>query len=144
MFQKHVSGWHQMRISWQAPQSPPHAPLGTHGMSTAASGCVDSQQLRFVFASWHAWHCHFINYLWLLPGDELFGAAAANLTSFQETQRKHARLKPHANTCVACLFSYGRTMLHPGMVYLTLAFWSLDEIHPHYHLETFVNLAGSL
>ncbi|KAL1270751.1 hypothetical protein QQF64_029767 [Cirrhinus molitorella] len=48
----------------------PLAPLRTHGTLTAASGCVDSQQLRFVYASWDAWHCHFINYLWLLLGAE--------------------------------------------------------------------------
>lgn len=70
VFQKHVSGWHQMRMPWQAPHSPPLAPLRTHGTLTAASGCVDSQQLRFVYASWDAWHCHFINYLWLLLGAE--------------------------------------------------------------------------
>lgn len=70
VFQKHVSGWHQMRMPWQAPRSPPLAPLRTHGTLTAASGCVDSQQLRFVYASWDAWHCHFINYLWLLLGVE--------------------------------------------------------------------------
>ncbi|KAK1891248.1 Cytochrome P450 monooxygenase radP [Dissostichus eleginoides] len=40
--------------------------LGTHGTSAAASGRADSWQLRFVFASWESWHCHFINYLWLL------------------------------------------------------------------------------
>ncbi|KAG1941405.1 hypothetical protein F2P79_016201 [Pimephales promelas] len=28
----------------------------------------DNPQLRFVYASWDAWHCHFINYLWLLLG----------------------------------------------------------------------------
>lgn len=59
-----------MRMPWQAPHSPPLAPLRTHGTLTAASGCVDSQQLRFVYASWDAWHCHFINYLWLLLGAE--------------------------------------------------------------------------
>ncbi|KAJ4947088.1 hypothetical protein JOQ06_009130 [Pogonophryne albipinna] len=50
--------------------------LGTHGTSAAASGRADSWQLRFVFASWESWHCHFINYLWLLLGkkasDKLF------------------------------------------------------------------------
>ncbi|KAK2819704.1 hypothetical protein Q7C36_021350 [Tachysurus vachellii] len=37
---------------------------GTHGtVVVVASGRSDSRQLRIVFASWDAWHCHFINYL---------------------------------------------------------------------------------
>ncbi|CAB1425916.1 unnamed protein product [Pleuronectes platessa] len=57
--------------------------LGTHGTSAAASGCTDSWQLRFVFASWESWHCHFINYLWLLLGkkasNELFRGCSCKL-----------------------------------------------------------------
>lgn len=66
------------KMSWQAPLSLPshlssHKPtvalLWTHGTSAAASGRPDSWQLRFGFTSWEPWHCHFINYLWLLQGN---------------------------------------------------------------------------
>ncbi|GAA6076326.1 uncharacterized [Tachysurus ichikawai] len=67
-------GWHQIIISWHAPHrrlvpistNPPlfYALLRTHGtVVVVASGRSDSRQLRIVFASWDAWHCHFINYL---------------------------------------------------------------------------------
>lgn len=73
---KHVSGWHQCENVLASAAFSPLPPqlthkhtvalLWTHGTSTAASGRADSWQLRFVFASWESWHCHFINYLWLL------------------------------------------------------------------------------
>lgn len=82
-----------VRMSWQACLFlPSHsssrtkhtvALLGTHGTSAAASGRADSWQLRFVFASWESWHCHFINYLWLLQGkkesNELFWGCSCKL-----------------------------------------------------------------
>lgn len=45
------------------PPTPFFALLRTHGTVVVASGRDDSRQLRIVFASWDAWHCHFINYL---------------------------------------------------------------------------------
>lgn len=100
---EHVSGWHQcakVLASFPFSPIPPKlthkhtvALLGTHGTSAAASGRADSRQLRFVFASWKSWHCHFINYLWLLLGKRhamnYSNAAAANLTFIQEILCKH-------------------------------------------------------
>lgn len=76
--------------------------LGTHGTSAAASGRADSWQLRFVFASWESWHCHFINYLWLLQGkkerNELFWGCSCKVDihprDSQQTYDSHKEWKP--------------------------------------------------
>lgn len=81
-----------VEMSWQVfrylpshPSSHKHtvALPGTHGRSAAASGCTDSWQLCFIFASWESWHCHFINYLCLLLGkkasNELFWECSCRL-----------------------------------------------------------------
>lgn len=53
-----------LALSLLHPSPPFFALLRTHGtVVVVASGRADFHQLRIVFASWDAWHCHFINYL---------------------------------------------------------------------------------